>query len=345
MKNKNYSDVIEKLKKVLHDLLNNSKRDSKGWVKTGLIVLAILFSLSLLKVIIFGPSRPSQANFQEVPVVRSKLEITIKSTGTVQPENRLEIKAPIAGRVDKVLVNEGEKVKKGQVLAWMSSTERAALLDAASAKGAAELDKWQKLYKSTPILAPINGTIIQRNVESGQTFTTQDAILVMSDRLTLKAQVDETDIARIKVGQQAKIILDAYSKHAIPSRVDKIAYDAKAIDNVTTYLVDVLPDHVPDFMRSGMTANVTFYVAERENALLVPSEALQSKNEHTSVLVTSAESRGMPEERQIEIGLSDGRRVEVLSGLAEKDVVLVPAFRRVMNQSARTPAGQSREIQ
>jgi macrolide-specific efflux system membrane fusion protein len=53
------------------------------------------------------------------------------------PQNRLEIKPPIAGRAEEVLVNEGELVKAGQIIAWMSSTDRAALLDAARAQGPA----------------------------------------------------------------------------------------------------------------------------------------------------------------------------------------------------------------
>src|SRR4051794_37657463 len=84
---------------------------------------------------------------------KGEMKITILSTGVVQPENRVDIKPPIAGRVEKVLVNEGDVVKKGQVIAWMSSTERAALLDAASARGEDELKQWEEMYKPTPILA------------------------------------------------------------------------------------------------------------------------------------------------------------------------------------------------
>jgi macrolide-specific efflux system membrane fusion protein len=127
--------------------------------------------------------------YKEVKVKKGTLEQTILATGTVAPENRVGIKPPIAGRIEKVLVQEGDKVHKGQILAWMSSIERAALLDAATSKGPAELKEWEDLYKPTAILAPINGMIIVRNVESGQSFTTVEEILVESDRLTVKAQV------------------------------------------------------------------------------------------------------------------------------------------------------------
>src|SRR4051812_46219417 len=200
-------------------------------------------------------AQSSKLSYRPAQIRKGEMKITILSTGVVQPENRVDIKPPIAGRVEKVLVNEGDVVKKGQVIAWMSSTERAALLDAASARGEDELKQWEEMYKPTPILAPIPGTIIARNVESGQTFTVSDAILSMSDRLTVKAQVDETDIAEIKLKQTASIVLDAYPRAQIEAVVDQIAYDAKTVNNVTTYVVDVLPTTTPKYMRSGMTAN------------------------------------------------------------------------------------------
>lgn len=260
-------------------------------------------------------------------VQRTNLEVFTLSTGTVQPENRLEIKPPIAGRIEKVLIAEGARVKKGQILAWMSSTERAALLDAASSKGPDELKQWEEMYRPTPILAPINGTIILRNVEAGQGFTTADAILVMSDRLTVKAQVDETDIAQIALKQKATIVLDAYPGKTIDAVVDQIAFEAKTVNNVTNYIVDVLPVETPSTMRSGMTANVTFGVASKENALVIPVDAVKAHGGVMSVLIPNPKSGEAPIEQKIETGLTDGKRIEVTSGLKEGDAILVPEFK------------------
>ncbi len=196
--------------------------------------------------------------YRSVQIKSGDLTLKILATGMVQPENRLEIKPPVAGRVENVLVKEGQKVKKGQILAWLSSNERAALIDAARSKGASEVKEWENLYKPTPLVAPLGGTIILRSVESGQTFTTNDAVLVMSDRLTVKAQVDETDLAQIFLKQKSEIILDAYPDKPLPAEVDQLAFEAKTVNNVTTYLIDVLPTEAPEYMRSGMTANVTF---------------------------------------------------------------------------------------
>lgn len=271
-------------------------------------------------------SREAGPSYREVKVARGDLEQTVLSTGVAQPRNRLEIKPPIPGRVEAVLIEEGNRVRKGTILAWMSSSERAALLDAARAKGAEEVRHWEELYRATPILAPIDGTVILRNVEPGQSFTSNDAVFVMSDRLIVVAQVDETDIAQIKLRQPAHIVLDAYPETAFDGKVDQIAFDAKTVNNVTTYLVDVLPVKAPAFMRSGMTANVSFQIAVHKAALFVPGEAIRH-HDGKSYVLKSAESGTGQIEQEIEAGFTDGKRTQVISGLTEGETLLVPRLK------------------
>ncbi len=271
----------------------------------------------------WNAGREAQPAYREVTVSHGDLDVTILSTGTVAPKNRLEIKAPIPGRAEQVLVDEGYIVTKGQILAWMSSTERAALIDAARAKGPDELKHWEELYRPTPILAPVNGTIITRNVEAGQTFTSADAIFVMSDYLIVVAQVDETDLAQIRLHQPASMVLDAYPDRPFTGKVDEIAYDAKTVNNVTTYSVNVLPDKTPAYMRSGMTANVSFVTASRRGVLLLPADAIKVRGGHFYVLLAPAQPNGKPVEKEVKTGLSDGKRVEILGGVSERDRLLV----------------------
>lgn len=265
-------------------------------------------------------------SFETMKVERGDIESTILTTGVVEPQNRVEIKPAIAGRVEDILVKEGQGVRKGQILAWMSSSERAALLDSARIKGPAEVDRWAQLYKPAPLVAPIDGTVIARNVEPGQSVSTADPILVLSDRLIIKAQVDETDIGAVKVGQDAAATLDAYPTQTILSAVDHIAYEAKTVNNVTIYDVDVLPLDAPDFMRSGMTANVTFKTASRAGVLLVPAESVQKRDGRAVVLVPGRDGK-RPDRRDVESGISDGKRTEIISGLDEGDEILVAQAR------------------
>lgn len=285
------------------------------------VVTALAIALVGSGIYYYKQSRVEAITYKDFPVQRGDIKVSLLATGTVQPENRLEIKPPVAGRVEQVLVEEGQRIKKGQILCWMSSTERAAMLDAARAEGEAEVKRWEEIYKPTPVVAPINGTLIARNIEAGQSFTNSDAILVMSDRLTVKAQVDETDIAEIKMGQTAEITLDAYSSDPISAKVDQIAYDAKTVNNVTTYVVDVLPDKTPEFMRSGMTANVKFFTQSKEGVLLVPSEAVLTRDGQSTVLLKQGDKP--PVEREVSIGVTDGKQTEITDGLSENDIVVV----------------------
>lgn len=284
---------------------------------------------------------PTNGKIKEYIISHGNIEITILSTGIVQPENRVEVKPPVPGRVEDVLVKEGQQVHKGQRLAWMSSTERAALLDAAASKGPEERKSWEEMYQPTAIFAPIDGLIIQRNVESGQTLTAADAVVVMSDRLTVKAQVDETDIGAIALKQKAQIVLDAYPNLTISAVVDKIAYDSKTVNNVTTYIVDVLPDEKKDsaknFIRSGMTANVTFFVNSKENILLAPTEAVKVKQGKAFVQRKEVASTGKIAEAEVVLGLSDGKKTEIVSGLNEGDIILTPEFRLEGKKGGSSP--------
>jgi len=294
------------------------KLKKRQWfIAAGILVVVIIFVLLITK-------KSNGDEYRKVAVTQGDIQVTILSTGTVQPENRLEIKPQVSGRVEQVMVKEGQYVKKGATLALISSTERAALMDAARARGPEEEKKWEEYYKPATIIAPINGMIILRSIEPGQTFTTADAVLVMSDRLTVKAQVDETDIAKVHLKQEASITLDAYPKEIIPAHVDQIAYDAQTINSVTTYIVDVLPNKAPSFMLSGMTANVTFTIANKKDVLLLPIEAVKNK-ENTFYALTEDPKSGHVVEKKIVTGFNsnDGKNVEIVSGLLKDEVVLI----------------------
>lgn len=293
------------------------KNEKKIWlIFTGLALVAVSLGVR------YHLKKGKGLTFRRVQVTRGDLRVTILTTGIIQPENRVEIKPPIPGRIEKIVVLEGRHVKAGDVLAWMSSTDRAALLDAARAKGPEELAHWEELYKATPLVAPLDGIIIARNVEAGQTVTAQDTVYVLSDHLIVKANVDETDIGQIKRNQKADFNLDSFPKVPLAGSVFKIALEAKTVSNVTNYQVEVLPNNVPPFMKSGMTANVTFIVATKKDTLILPAEAVHEEGSQHFVWIPDPSRKDRHASQEIQTGLNDGKRVEVLSGLREGDAVL-----------------------
>lgn len=257
--------------------------------------------------------------YETVTVKRSTIRKVVLSTGTVQPENKLLIKPPIDGRAEEVLVAIGDKVKQGEVLAWMSSSERAALLDVARTKGPKELARWEDFYKPAALVAPLDGTIIDKSVVPGQVMTASDTAFTMSDHLVVAANLDETDLAKTMLGQKVEMLLDAYPSQPFTGKVERIAYTSTTVSNVTTFEVDILPDQVPDFMRNGMTADLTFVMDDKENVLVIPLLAVARRGTQATVLIP-----GEPAEtRKVTLGIQDGKQVEIISGLNEGDSVLV----------------------
>lgn len=259
---------------------------------------------------------------QQISPSYGSIQTTITSTATVQPQNRLEIKPPINGRIEEILVNEGDKVKAGQTLAWMSSTERAALMDAARSQGPEALKYWEEVYKPTPLLSPIDGEVIVSKDYPGQIITTNDAVVVLSDHLIVQAQVDETDIGKIKLGQEASLSLDAYPQIKIKGKVNHIYYESVIQNNVTIYQVDILPEKVPPMFRSGMSATVNIVEKAKDKILTLPVGAVKRGKEGAYVLISKGKGE-KPEERGVEVGISDDKNVEIISGLTPDDKVLL----------------------
>jgi macrolide-specific efflux system membrane fusion protein len=300
----------------------------------------ILGIFALLVVVIFIIVRAKAKNqgndiVKEINPTVGAIQIYISTTGTVYPKNRLEVKSPVGGRIESILVKEGDKVKVGQPLALMSSTERAALLDAAEGQGEEVVKYWKQVYKPITLLAPIDGEVIVATTQPGTTVTTADAVIVLSDRLIVRAQVDETDIGKIKVKQDAFITLDAYPDEMIPAVVDHIYYESETVNNVTIYKVDLVAENTPGFFRSGMNATIDFKADARENALLLPVEAVRKEKNEDYVLLKQPGSNN-PSKRVVTIGITDDKNYELLSGLTAADTVIVTTKKYVFPESGST---------
>ena len=281
------------------------------------------------------PWKSRGASMQTVAVAKGAIMQTIEATGSVSPLNRVEIKPPIAGRIEKLLVAEGDRVKEGQVLAWMSSSDRAAILDAARSQGPEAVKRWEDAYKPTPIIAPLSGVVILKNVVVGETVDPTAVLFAMSDYLIVLAQVDEADIGHVHVGMPSLITLDAYPDKKVEGKVFDILYEGKNVSNVITYGVKVRPTKVPSFFRSQMTANIGFIVKSKDSALVVPVTVVQDMaNGIKQVSIPGVD--GKPVIREIKTGIENNDMIEVLSGVALGDKILITRGKYVPQQGPQS---------
>ena len=285
-----------------------------------IIIPAVLITGALFYILYPEKEKKAASELTEIKPHYGTVSRYVSTTGTVQPRNRLEVMPPINGRVERILVNEGDKVNKGQILVWMSSADRAALIDAARIQGQEQVKYWEEVYRPIPVTAPISGTVIVRGFEPGQNVSTSDAILVISDILLVRGNVDETDVGRIREGQSAEITLDAYPDISVKGKVRHINYESTTVNNVTTYEVRIVPETVPSIFKSGMNANIRIYDKIKENTLLIPVEAVQYEKGTPFVMVKK--NRGETEKRSIETGISDELYIEVVSGIEENEIIL-----------------------
>jgi macrolide-specific efflux system membrane fusion protein len=302
-------------------------------LKITFLVLGIVIVSALVMMKIKSKGLSNEIT-QDISPTIGAIRVFISTTGAVLPKNRLQVKPPVNGRIESILVQEGEKVKQGQTLAWMSSTERAALLDAAEGQGEEALKYWKDAYKPIALLSPIDGEVIVATTQPGQAVTTNDAVVVLSDHLIVRAQVDETDIGKITNNMKAIITLDAYPDTKIKATVEHIYYESQTINNVTIYPVDLIPQEVPQFFRSGMNASVDFMVQDKKNILTIPVDAVYKNGE--SFVYLKQPNAKEPVKARVELGISDDKKVEVISGINENDRIIAKAKKYSLPKPSNT---------
>ncbi len=315
-------------------------------LKIGLVLIGVLIAAVFI-VTRLRPKADTGNILKEISPAIGTIETMISTTGSILPKNRLEIKPPVNGRVENVLIKEGQKVRAGDTLAWMSSTERAALLDAAKNQGKEKLEYWQEAYKPIALLSPIDAEVIVATTLAGQTVTTADAVVVLSDELIARAQVDETDIGKVKLGQKAIIMLDAYPDDKINAVVEHIYYESKTVNNVTIYEVDLIPENIPEFFRSGMNTTINFIENSKKGILLLPVEAVHKDKEESFVLIKK-DGQSQLVHQPVKLGISDDKNIEILSGINAKDIIVLTSKKFILpasdvGSSPFTPFGQKKD--
>jgi HlyD family secretion protein len=149
------------------------------------------------------------------------------------------------------------------------------------AQSQASLSQAETNLRYTKIISPIDGVVVDRQYDVGQTvaasFQAPTLFQIAQDltKMQVQADVDQSDIGRVKVGQVARFTVDAYPDEEFRGRISQIRYNAQVNQNVVTYPVILEVDNPEGRLRPKMTANVTIDVASVENVLRVPNAALR----------------------------------------------------------------------
>lgn len=173
--------------------------------------------------------------------------------------------------------------------------------------------------------APFDGVVTRVDVDLGSTVTAGRVVLGIADvsEYRVKLNIDETDIAKINVGQDVVITLDAYPGVNISARVSDVASNATIVQGVVNYVVTVsLSPKQPVPLKLGMTADAKILIANRENVLIVSNRAIRAAG--NSRLVTLRRDDGTTQEVEVKIGMANDQETEIVSGLSEGQVVVIP---------------------
>lgn len=236
------------------------------------------------------------------------------------------------------------------VLARAVADKASAEASVAQAEASLSSDK-TNLEKAT-IRSPINGVVLTREIEPGQTVAASlqapTLFQIAEDlaQMELQVNVDEADVGQVKEGQSATFTVDAYPNRKYPATITRLSYGSSTTDNVVTYQATLKVDNSDLSLRPGMTATAEINTTNRTNVLLVPNAALRyappvaskqpsrgimsaimprfpsspprskpvvNKEDASSKILWQLKN-GVPESVSVTIGVSDGKMTEIVSG-------------------------------
>jgi HlyD family secretion protein len=203
----------------------------------------------------------------------------------------------------------------------------------AQAKAAA--DRAAEDVANATIRAPIHGTVLSRDVEVGSPVSSilnlgANATLVMTlgdiDRVFVRGKVDEADIGRVRLGQEARIRVETFKDKAFNGRVTQISPMGVEKDNVTNFEVRVSIDNPGKELKANMTANAEIVLEEHADALIVPEAAVTyDAQKNAFVEVVAPGTKTGRKKTPVKIGVSNGTKIQILNGLKQGDKVILPS--------------------
>jgi len=207
-----------------------------------------------------------------------------------------------------------------------------------------------KNASETRAVSTIDGTVIEINIENGDSLNDSSSgngdktPIIIGDLGTVKAevQVNEVDISNVKVGQTATVAIDAIDGLSLTGKVEKIDALGTTNSGVVTYGIVISFDSLDDRIRPGMNVSAEIITNSKEDAVIIPSSAIKTRNGKNYVQVMNGQ---IPEDRQIEIGITNNTRTEIVSGVNEGDNIVTRAVDSHKSSNANDSGDEKSDLQ
>lgn len=349
----------------------------------GLFVVAVLITAAWF---MKTNSKPP-ITFETETAFKTDIEEKSVATGKVIPKEEVLIKPQISGIIDEILVEEGDKIKAGDLIAkikvvpneqsLMSARGRVSNAEIALRNAKIEYDRNKTLFErgvvanqdfldielrynqaqqelknakvdyqiiksgsaggsataNTNIRATISGTILEIPVEEGfqviqaNNFNDGTTIATIADmsRMIFEGKVDEAEVGKLSIGMPLEISLGALQDETLKADLKFVAPKGIEEQGAVQFKIegDVSLDSVDVFVRAGYSANASMILERKEDVMAIKEALLQYDKETDEPYVEVQTGEQEFERRDVELGISDGLNVEIISGLDENDKIKV----------------------
>jgi HlyD family secretion protein len=205
--------------------------------------------------------------------------------------------------------------------------------DAQVAQAKASLENAEEDLRNSTIVSPIDGLVLSRDVSVGDGVS---SILILGSQATLvmtlgdtsevyvQGKVDEADIGKVYLGQPARIVVESFKDKKFIGKVTRISPFGKEKDNVTTFEVRVSISNPTGELKANMTANAEIILEEKKDVLMVPEASLiYDKDRNATIEMPDAKANNGKKKIPVKLGISNGVKTEIVSGLTEKQQVIL----------------------
>lgn len=267
------------------------------------------------------------------------------SSGTFAYGESKQVVAKTSGELTSLTVKEGDRVMEDQVMGGFDETDMDTQLESAALQirnAELTLKNAQDRLEDYSITSTIDGTVIEKNYDVGDTLDTSNAsttgiaypaVIYDMSALTFDISVNELDINKIQVGQKVEITADAVEGETFTGVVDKVNINGTTTNGSTNYPVTVLVDGTPEELKPGMNVSAKIIVEDAGSVLCVPVEAVSRGADGTSLVKVAGEGAldengnlvdsSKLEDRVVTLGRSDDTYIEILSGLEDGETVYI----------------------